>query len=283
MVILCALAVFFLFAMDVGVRPSLRVRPVRPANLVAFNRSAAYDHLVVVAGHAVTMTESLDGVDKYDNVWYLLDYQRNSDLPREFVAHVRAGVQAAAEDPRALLIFSGGQTRSDAGPRSEAQSYYFVADHFDWWGHRSSVAPRATTEEFARDSFENVLFSLCRFHELSSNYPRRVSVVSFDFKQKRFEELHAGTLKLADFRYVPMDPQSDKFDEEAALKGELATVNLFRRDPLGCGRTLSRKRRERDPFARIPPYGPSCAELKPALRHCDRHAFNSSHLPWVSK
>ena len=33
-------------------------------------------HLVVVAGHAVTMQESLEGVERDDRVWYLLPYQR---------------------------------------------------------------------------------------------------------------------------------------------------------------------------------------------------------------
>jgi hypothetical protein len=42
----------------------------------------------------------------------------------------------------------------------------------------------------ARDSLENLLFSLCRFNELSDSYPLDVTVVSFGFKKRRFEELH---------------------------------------------------------------------------------------------
>ncbi len=30
---------------------------------------------------------------------------------------------------------------------------------------------RSAPQEHARDSFENVLFSLCRFHELTGHYP----------------------------------------------------------------------------------------------------------------
>ena len=37
-------------------------------------------------------------------------------------------------DPRALLMFSGGETRREAGPKSEAQSYWAVADAADWYG-----------------------------------------------------------------------------------------------------------------------------------------------------
>lgn len=55
----------------------------------------------------------------------------------------------------------GGKTRGPAGPKSEGESYFFVADHFDWWG-KPDLRSRASTEDFARDSFENVLFSICR-------------------------------------------------------------------------------------------------------------------------
>lgn len=64
-------------------------------------------------------------------------------------------------DPEALLLFSGGQTRRAAGPRSEGLSYWVVAEAAGWWGHED-VRNRTFTEEHARDSFENLLFSLCR-------------------------------------------------------------------------------------------------------------------------
>lgn len=48
-----------------------------------------------------------------------------------------------------------------AGPKSEGESYFFVADHYDWWG-KPDLRARALTEEYARDSFENLLFSICR-------------------------------------------------------------------------------------------------------------------------
>ena len=44
-------------------------------------------------------------------------------------------VQAAAEDDSAVLLFSGGYTRADAGQMSEAGSYWQVADALDWFGH----------------------------------------------------------------------------------------------------------------------------------------------------
>lgn len=60
-----------------------------------------------------------------------------------------------------FVLLQGGKTRGPAGPKSEGESYFFVADHYDWWG-KPDLRARASTEDFARDSFENVLFSICR-------------------------------------------------------------------------------------------------------------------------
>jgi hypothetical protein len=84
-----------------------------------------------------------------DSSWYLQAFQKAE--PPFYIEHIHEGVRLAAEDRKALLVFSGGQTRAEAGPRSEALSYWVVAKHFSWW-HRASVELRATTEEYARDS-----------------------------------------------------------------------------------------------------------------------------------
>ncbi|KAF2588923.1 hypothetical protein F2Q70_00040301 [Brassica cretica] len=67
------------------------------------------------------------------------------------------GVEAAEKDDESLLLFSGGEARKEAGPRSEAQSYWAVAESKRWFG-KDDVRSRALTEEHARDSFENLLF-----------------------------------------------------------------------------------------------------------------------------
>ena len=54
---------------------------------------------------------------------------------------------------------------------------------------------RVVSEEFARDSYENVLFSLCRFHEITGRYPEKVTVIGFGFKEKRFMELHRKAVR----------------------------------------------------------------------------------------
>lgn len=62
-----------------------------------------------------------------------------------FLDHIKLGIEAAAADPSALLLFSGGQTRQAAGPRSEGLSYWMVAEAAGWYGHQD-VRSRAFTE-----------------------------------------------------------------------------------------------------------------------------------------
>jgi hypothetical protein len=54
---------------------------------------------------------------------------------------------------------------------------------------------RVHSEEYARDSYENVLFSLCRFFEVTGRYPEKVTVIGFQFKEKRFKDLHRKAVR----------------------------------------------------------------------------------------
>eukprot|EP00850_Spirogloea_muscicola_P000141 SM000001S04543 [mRNA] locus=s1:841502:842944:- [translate_table: standard] len=220
--------------MVVGLVVARELRPVGGAGELPLTTVAAtaevgdgspypYAHLrnlVMVAGHAVYVSRRCGSASSEDS-WFLEPYQRLAGQAATFVEHIRTGVEAAAGDSAALLMFSGGQTRSAAGPRSEAQSYWKVADTLDWFGEapappaavspappppspqwswmaaaaqqqasavdvcslcvvaaaeQPEVAARALTEEFARDSLENLLFSICRFHELTGAYPNNITV-----------------------------------------------------------------------------------------------------------
>eukprot|EP00913_Durusdinium_trenchii_P022217 g20876.t1 len=162
-------------------------------------------HLVLVAGHAVVMADSLEHVLHRDSDWFLEPYQLHQDLPEALVSHIHAGVRLAAFDPTALLIFSGGQTRAAAGPRDEGWSYYRLAEHF---------------------SCEDE--SIC-LQEVVGHYPERITVVSFGFKKHRFGDLHRKALRFPSsrFSFVGIQPPpKSRFDLARAEQGELQRLGL---------------------------------------------------------
>lgn len=94
---------------------------------------ARLKNLVMVAGHSIYTSSSCGKVGMEDS-WFLESYQKRPGQAATFVAHIKEGVETAAVDDEALLLFSGGETRKDAGPRSEAQSYWTVAESEGWFG-----------------------------------------------------------------------------------------------------------------------------------------------------
>ena len=259
-------------------------------------------HLVVVAGHAVLT--SLDYHNLSDaSQWALQSFQLTQ--LDTFISHIERGVSLAAADPAALLLFSGGETRPSAGPRSEAQSYWMVAELQQWWKHNTdeqqtmvaassvpdgsvrqqwSVRSRSSTEEFARDSYENLLFAICRFHELTQRYPQHITVVGFSFKRDRFVQLHAAAIHYpqSQFSYVGLDPAAHHNQSELR-EGEMAnSYRPFELDPYGCLPPLATKRLQRNPFRRSHGYGhsSSCPELSELLHHCGPQPYDGPALPW---
>lgn len=141
------------------------------------------------------------------------------------------------------------------------------------------------SEEFARDSYENLLFSIARFKEYTGRYPTRITVVGLEFKQPRFTNLHRAILHfpLEHFRYFGIDPPQLK--DNPPTQGEAANAGIpFSEDPHGCfNKILVSKRRERNPFHRTHPYTFSCPELYNLLTICNRNNVPESvyySLPW---
>ena len=106
------------------------------------------EKLVLVPCHAVYLGGGGE-IAHLGARWILRKFQLGDAT--KYIEHVRLAVALAADQPNSLLVFSGGQTRIEAGPRSEAQSYWLLAEDFSWW-QNTDVRVRATTEEFARDS-----------------------------------------------------------------------------------------------------------------------------------
>jgi hypothetical protein len=216
---------------------------------------AALKNLIVVAGHA-PFKESVVSVPanpERDEAWVLQSFQRGE--PPLCIERIRRGVDWRRDDPEALLVFSGGFTRAEAGLRwSEAETYAALARHFQWWPEEREgsgmpdLASRTATEDFSRDSFENLLFSICRFQRLVGQYPRDVTMVSWAFKGPRFD-MHRAALRYpaGQFRY---EGCNQPLTLETALRGEAITVREFTENHFGASQAMAQKRASRNPFHR---------------------------------
>jgi len=167
---------------------------------------------------------------------------------------------------------------------SEGSSYVYAADAMDMWPRGSNVRARVATEEYALDSYQNLLFSICRFKEVTGHYPTHIYVVSFTFKRRRFETLHAPAIRWSadKFTYVGVNPPSSTgFDLKKSIQGELQNAaRPFESDPYGCGGVLRKKRIERNPFVRTAPYPLSCPEMQDILSWCGPDPIPKTMVPW---
>jgi hypothetical protein len=125
--------------------------------------------------------------------------------------------------------FCRGQTRQSS-TTTEGESYLRLALASNAFNMTlsSTLFSRATTENYALDSYENLLFSIARFHEYTGRYPERITVVGYEMKRRRFEDLHRKALRWpkSKFRYVGVDVEDvDHF--AFAQEGEVGCSFLF--------------------------------------------------------
>lgn len=211
------------------------------------------EKLIVVAGHAAFKDDirEVPANPERDNYWVLQSFQRGE--PPYYIEHIKKGAELAAEDESSLLLFSGGRTRKEAGHWSEAATYKAIAERFEYWAKSpQKIMARVALEEFARDSLQNLEFSLYKFYQLTGHYPRYTTVVGWQFKAERFA-LHRAALNIpkSAFTYVGVNNPEDIQD---ALKGEQRALEQFRSDPTGSHSPLVDKRNERNPFDESSPY-----------------------------
>lgn len=220
------------------------------------------DKLIVVAGHA-SFKDSVEIVPDdpgSDDYWVLQAFQAGE--PPYYIEHIRKGVELLKKDEASLLAFSGGRTRREGGHWSEAATYQAIAEHYRFWDDEPTcnrLLARTALEQYARDSFENLQFSLYQFYRLFGKYPRYVTVVGWGFKAHRFDQ-HRATLGIpaSKFTYVECNNPEDL---TGAIKGEERTLAQFQADPTGVHSPLADKRIERNPFDEKHSYG-GCPGIK---------------------
>ncbi|POY72356.1 hypothetical protein BMF94_4658 [Rhodotorula taiwanensis] len=248
-------------------------------------------HMVMVPGHAIW-----SGCDASlaarDRDWILEPMQKGGQV-RTYLKHIVKGVEIAVRDPQALLVFSGGQTRSHADA-TEGMSYARLAKVGNLYTQfmdederkRRAKNPedefeRVTTEDFALDSMENLLFSIARFKEFSGHYPERITVIGYGMKRARYQDVHRMAIRWPEdkFDYIGIDNEGDTSpDYEGERKYGLEP---YRHDRYGCHGKLLAKRRKRNPFRRFHGYHSSAPELKELFEYCplDNKLFDGP-LPW---
>lgn len=176
----------------------------------------------------------------YDKGQIISEFQENRDVYQQ---HLIESVKALSGGQFDSLIISGGFTKPNV-LKSEAQG---MLD----WAHDLNLAvdkKKIILEEYARDSFENVLFSVCRFYDVYKKYPNSVTVCSWKAKERRFAII-ANALKIPNYAFFGI----------AVNKGlEKAEAKLFetvKNDPFFRSPELTEKRQMRDPWKKGNPYG----------------------------
>ncbi|KAF9564768.1 hypothetical protein CPC08DRAFT_705067 [Agrocybe pediades] len=248
----------------------------RPASRKELN------HLIMVPCHSI-WKGTKSWLEEKD--WQLEPYQKGPGRVRAFYEHAARGAELASHDPHSLLVFSGGQTKSTS-TTTEAESYLRLAQASGRLSN-PSVSTRATTENYAMDSFQNLLFSIARFYEFTGRYPTKITVVGYEFKRARFTQLHRKAIRwpAQSFHYVGVDPEHDSGSN--AVEGERQNGYLpYAKDIYGCHSTLINKRRQRNPFSRFHPYYTSSPQISPLFDWCPGDsegggdALFKGTLPW---
>ena len=189
---------------------------------------------------------------------------------------IRVAIKEYASSEDALIVFSGGQTHQEVGRVSEAESYIDAAKAMGFKPDPKIIL----AEDFARDSFENVLFSLCRFRQVTGTYPDKYVVLGFGFKQERFVNEHRRAIRfpLERFEYREIPERTLETEEQVNLERK-GTIPQFRADPYGCKPPLSTKKIERNPFHQVHSYESACPEMAGLFRACGSQVYKGP-LPW---
>ncbi|THV06708.1 hypothetical protein K435DRAFT_848786 [Dendrothele bispora CBS 962.96] len=253
---------------------------------VARGKTAAIlDHLILVPCHAIWTGPSAD-LRLDEDKWVLEPYQQRSGRVEAFFQHILRGAELSLKDEHSLVVFSGGQTRPGT-TITEGESYLQLALQADVFRTSfSSVIPRATSENYALDSYQNLLFSVARFHEYTGRYPDKITVVGYEMKRRRFTELHREAIRWPKdkFSYIGIDPTDGPEEKAVAKQGELQNGYLpYTKDVYGCHTQLLSKRLLRNPHIRFHSYYTSSPELAELLDWCpdDTDTLFDKELPWL--
>lgn len=114
---------------------------------------------------------------------------------------------------------------------------------------------RMTTETYALDTYENLVYSIARFREVTNHYPQRITVVGYEVHKERFELLHTKAIRWPDgelyrnhkrWTFVGIDDEGDNSEQYHHERGN--SFALFDKDMYGCHGVLLVRARDRTSF-----------------------------------
>ncbi|QQK47358.1 Rossmann-like alpha/beta/alpha sandwich fold [Penicillium digitatum] len=262
---------------------------------------AVCNHLIVVCCHAIYTGGSHLGAS--EDEWLIEPFQKG-ETPT-FINHVKAGLKALTEDSRGLLVFSGGPTKKPATELSEGQSYLNLARDNNYFQDMSTISTldqsRVIAETNATDSYQNLLFSLIQFWMYTGVYPRRVTVVTHEFKRARFMQCHFPAVGLVpvgleqeDYTHkatvIGINPPEEITLPDTLTRGEATNgIGLWREDLYGVNPDLVGKRVRRGWSPGMQNYTFSCLGLESVVLnlilydggdHCNKWFPKRESLPW---
>jgi hypothetical protein len=223
---------------------------VSSTNLEQTSQYAKCRDLIIVCCHATYLGDGSHHPEESD--WLLEDFQRSNPRtgkPSEhetFITHIITGAFALERNPVGLLMFSGGTTTKER-VRSEAEGYERV--YLGLFGKVHAGIERHATEQYATDSYQNLLFSILRFRKLVGRYPEFVTVITHAFKEERFLTLHAPAIKwpVHRIRVQGINPPFTLDELRETEDGEQERgFGRFETDLYGVHEMLDSKRRARN-------------------------------------
>ncbi|GMM34394.1 hypothetical protein DASC09_017190 [Saccharomycopsis crataegensis] len=245
-------------------KPDIRIDD---SNTITSYKSAT--HLVMLPCHAIYKGS---GNGKSFKHWYMEEFQKEGNDNIAWMKQIETCLDILTNNKDAIVIISGGKTKK-VGNISESFSYlnlimqnksYYEEKYLDLEG----LIDRIYLEEYARDSLDNMLYSLYRFKEICGRFPDQTTIVGYEFKRDRFVEYHAKAVGYNDpskVKYVGIDPCPDyprespefkKFYSDLQVAEWEHAVKHFQIDPLANDPdgVLVAKKRKRNPYNTRAPY-----------------------------
>jgi len=136
--------------------------------------------------------------------WLLQAFQKETPFKESehltFLRHIDLAISIYNKKPsESVLVFSGGATAPPSRTtKSEAKSYLDAAT--TRYGKEAISNLSILCEEYATDLYQNLLFSIIRFHKELGYYPSEMEVVTHAFKAQRIRKMHRKVIRWPEAR-----------------------------------------------------------------------------------